>query len=73
MIRSANQIVGSGPIGFYGTKEVVADVKELANSKTYVDNATLVVVVVVVVVLAYAEKLSLRAEHSPLTDTVGSA
>jgi hypothetical protein len=45
--------VGSGPIGVYGTKEVVADVKELANSKTYIDNATLVAVKV----LAYAETL----------------
>jgi hypothetical protein len=50
---AAKQIVGSGPIGVYGTKEVVADVKELANSKTYVDNATLVAVKV----LAYAETL----------------
>lgn len=50
---AAIQIVGSGPIGVYGPKEVVADVKELANSKTYVDNATLVAVKV----LAYAETL----------------
>jgi hypothetical protein len=52
-VWAANQIVGSGPIGVYGTKEVVEDVKELANSKTYVDNATLVAVKV----LAYAETL----------------
>ncbi len=50
---AAKQIVGSGPIGVYGTKEVVADVKELASSKTYVDDPALVAVKV----LAYAETL----------------
>jgi hypothetical protein len=50
---AATQIVGSGPIRVFGVKEVVADVKELAASKTYVDNPALVAVKV----LAYAETL----------------
>ena len=50
---AATQIVGSGPIRIFGVKEVVADVKALAASKTYVDNPALVAVKV----LAYAETL----------------
>lgn len=48
-----SQIVGSGPIRVYGVNEVVADVKELAKSKTYIDDPALVAVKV----LAFAGSL----------------